>query len=233
MPRRWEVAGTSLPEPGARPAASLSSCHPTGLQNGENTFQQTPLRLRWIFRHRDDDSSPAPGRAHPDPGQRAADVRGHDQAGDPAPGGAAGAAGDVDHRARGPRGHLRRRRSPGSAGSSGMRGTSPFRVGVAADAGRLRADETWRVDIGRAFDPDDTPEQVLRTLSQSPPGGAAGHRRLDRHRRGGPDRRGHRDLRPRRHLRHRRQRGHGPRDAAAALPDRDPGPRTGARSTTG
>ena len=49
----------------------------------------------------------------------------------------------------------------------GYAGYLPFRVGVAADAGRLRADETWRVDIGRAFDPDDTPEQVLRTLSQS------------------------------------------------------------------
>ena len=51
----------------------------------------------------------------------------------------------------------------------GYAGYLPFRVGVAADAGRLRADETWRVDIGRAFDPEDTPEQVLRTLSQSHP----------------------------------------------------------------
>ncbi|HVD21964.1 MAG TPA: MurR/RpiR family transcriptional regulator [Lapillicoccus sp.] len=49
----------------------------------------------------------------------------------------------------------------------GYAGYLPFRVGVAADAGRLRADETWRVDIGRAFDPEDTPEQVLHTLAQS------------------------------------------------------------------
>lgn len=49
----------------------------------------------------------------------------------------------------------------------GYAGYLPFRVGVAADAGRLRADETWRVDIGRAFGPDDSPEDVLRTLTQS------------------------------------------------------------------
>ena len=49
----------------------------------------------------------------------------------------------------------------------GYAGYVPFRVGVAADAGRIRADETWRVDIGRAFGPDDTPGEVLRTLTGS------------------------------------------------------------------
>lgn len=49
----------------------------------------------------------------------------------------------------------------------GYAGYVPFRVGVAADAGRMRADETWRVDIGRAFGPDDTPDEVLRTLTGS------------------------------------------------------------------
>ncbi|MDQ6716529.1 MAG: MurR/RpiR family transcriptional regulator [Actinomycetota bacterium] len=49
----------------------------------------------------------------------------------------------------------------------GYAGYVPFRVGVAADAGRIRADETWRVDIGRAFGPDDTPDEVLRTLTGS------------------------------------------------------------------
>jgi DNA-binding MurR/RpiR family transcriptional regulator len=49
----------------------------------------------------------------------------------------------------------------------GYAGYVPFRVGVAADAGRLRADETWRVDIGKAFGPDDTPAEVLRTLTGS------------------------------------------------------------------
>ena len=49
----------------------------------------------------------------------------------------------------------------------GYAGYVPFRVGVAADAGRLRADETWRVDIGKAFGPEDPPGEVLRTLTQS------------------------------------------------------------------
>lgn len=49
----------------------------------------------------------------------------------------------------------------------GYAGYVPFRVGVAADAGRLRADETWRVDIGKAFGPEDSPQEVLRTLLQS------------------------------------------------------------------
>jgi DNA-binding MurR/RpiR family transcriptional regulator len=49
----------------------------------------------------------------------------------------------------------------------GYAGYVPFRVGVAADSGRLRADETWRVDIGRAFAPEDTPDDVLRTLTRS------------------------------------------------------------------
>jgi DNA-binding MurR/RpiR family transcriptional regulator len=47
----------------------------------------------------------------------------------------------------------------------GYAGYVPFRVGVAADAGRLRADETWRVDIGRAFGAEDTADEILRTLT--------------------------------------------------------------------
>ena len=49
----------------------------------------------------------------------------------------------------------------------GYAGYVPFRVGVAADAGRSSAQETWRADIGRAFDPHDTPSEVLRTLTKS------------------------------------------------------------------
>jgi DNA-binding MurR/RpiR family transcriptional regulator len=46
----------------------------------------------------------------------------------------------------------------------GYSGYVPFRVGVASDIGRGTAQDSWRADIGRAFDPSDTPEQVLRTL---------------------------------------------------------------------
>ncbi|MEO8828970.1 MAG: MurR/RpiR family transcriptional regulator [Lapillicoccus sp.] len=49
----------------------------------------------------------------------------------------------------------------------GYAGYVPFRVGVAADAGRLRAEATWRADIGRAFDPLDAPDVVLQTLTRS------------------------------------------------------------------
>lgn len=46
----------------------------------------------------------------------------------------------------------------------GYTGYIPFRVAVAADIGRGSALDSWRADVGRAFGPDDTPDQVLRTL---------------------------------------------------------------------
>ncbi len=46
----------------------------------------------------------------------------------------------------------------------GYSGYVPFRVAVAADIGRGDAQSSWRADIGRAFAPDDAPDQVLRTL---------------------------------------------------------------------
>jgi DNA-binding MurR/RpiR family transcriptional regulator len=46
----------------------------------------------------------------------------------------------------------------------GYTGYVPFRVAVAADIGRGSALDSWRADIGRAFGPDDSPEQVLRAL---------------------------------------------------------------------
>lgn len=46
----------------------------------------------------------------------------------------------------------------------GYSGYVPFRVAVAADIGRGSALDSWRTDIGRAFGPDDPPEQVLRAL---------------------------------------------------------------------
>jgi DNA-binding MurR/RpiR family transcriptional regulator len=46
----------------------------------------------------------------------------------------------------------------------GYSGYVPFRVGVASDIGRGDARESWAADIGRAFGPDDTPREVLRTL---------------------------------------------------------------------
>lgn len=46
----------------------------------------------------------------------------------------------------------------------GYTGYIPFRVAVAADIGRGSALDSWRADVGRAFGPDDTADQVLRTL---------------------------------------------------------------------
>ncbi len=46
----------------------------------------------------------------------------------------------------------------------GYTGYVPFRVAIAGDAGRSDARESWKVDIGRAFGPDDAPEDVLSTL---------------------------------------------------------------------
>ncbi|MDJ0357144.1 MAG: MurR/RpiR family transcriptional regulator [Actinomycetota bacterium] len=46
----------------------------------------------------------------------------------------------------------------------GYTGYVPFRVAIAGDAGRSDAKESWKVDIGRAFGPDDAPEDVLSTL---------------------------------------------------------------------
>lgn len=49
----------------------------------------------------------------------------------------------------------------------GYSGYVPFRVAVAADIGRGSALDSWRADVGRAFGPDDPPQQVLRTLLMS------------------------------------------------------------------
>ncbi|SEE15001.1 MurR/RpiR family transcriptional regulator [Ruania alba] len=49
----------------------------------------------------------------------------------------------------------------------GYPGYVQFRVGVATDSGRgdtSNSEETWRAEMGRALDPDDTPEDVLRAL---------------------------------------------------------------------
>lgn len=46
----------------------------------------------------------------------------------------------------------------------GYAGYVPFRVAIAADAGRSDARESWKTDIGRAFGPDDVPGDVLSTL---------------------------------------------------------------------
>lgn len=46
----------------------------------------------------------------------------------------------------------------------GYAGYVPFRVSVASDAGRSDARESWKVDIGRAFGPDDSARDVLSTL---------------------------------------------------------------------
>lgn len=46
----------------------------------------------------------------------------------------------------------------------GYSGYIPFRVAVAADIGRGSALDSWRADVGRAFGPNDSAEQVLRTL---------------------------------------------------------------------
>lgn len=46
----------------------------------------------------------------------------------------------------------------------GFAGFVPFRVAVASDIGRGDAQQSWRADVGGAFDPHDTPEEVLRAL---------------------------------------------------------------------
>lgn len=46
----------------------------------------------------------------------------------------------------------------------GYPGFAQFRVRLAADVGRDDVYESWRTDIGREFDPEHTPRQVLRTL---------------------------------------------------------------------
>ena len=46
----------------------------------------------------------------------------------------------------------------------GYAGYPTLRVRAAAEQGRSSAHETWEADIGRAFHPDDTADQVLRTL---------------------------------------------------------------------
>lgn len=46
----------------------------------------------------------------------------------------------------------------------GYAGYVSFRVGVASDIGRGDAQETWRADVGRAFEPDDEPAAVMRSL---------------------------------------------------------------------
>ena len=49
----------------------------------------------------------------------------------------------------------------------GYAGYPPLRVGAAADIGRSSAYETWRSDIGRAFDPADDALEVLTALVSS------------------------------------------------------------------
>ena len=46
----------------------------------------------------------------------------------------------------------------------GYTGYPALRVGAAADHGRSSAHETWECDIGRAFHPDDTATEMMRTL---------------------------------------------------------------------
>ncbi len=46
----------------------------------------------------------------------------------------------------------------------GFDGYTQFRVGVASEIGRGDADESWHVDIGQEFAPDDEPGKVLQTL---------------------------------------------------------------------
>jgi DNA-binding MurR/RpiR family transcriptional regulator len=46
----------------------------------------------------------------------------------------------------------------------GYAGYPTLRVRTAAEQGRTSAQETWEADIGRAFQPDDPPAQVVRTL---------------------------------------------------------------------
>jgi DNA-binding MurR/RpiR family transcriptional regulator len=46
----------------------------------------------------------------------------------------------------------------------GYQGYASFRVSIATELGRVSARETWKTDIGRAFGPDDSPDEVLSTL---------------------------------------------------------------------
>jgi DNA-binding MurR/RpiR family transcriptional regulator len=46
----------------------------------------------------------------------------------------------------------------------GYSGYVQFRVGLASDLGHDDAYESWRADIGREFDPDDPPSELLGTL---------------------------------------------------------------------
>jgi len=46
----------------------------------------------------------------------------------------------------------------------GYSGYLPFRVAIASDTGRSDARESWKTDIGRAFGPDDSAQDVLSTL---------------------------------------------------------------------
>ena len=46
----------------------------------------------------------------------------------------------------------------------GYTGYPALRVGAAAEHGRSSAHETWDADIGRAFHPDDTATDMMRTL---------------------------------------------------------------------
>ena len=46
----------------------------------------------------------------------------------------------------------------------GYSGYVPFRVSIATDLGRRSSRESWKIDIGRAFGPDDSAPDVLSTL---------------------------------------------------------------------
>lgn len=46
----------------------------------------------------------------------------------------------------------------------GYQGYAPFRVSIATEVGRVSARDSWKIDIGRAFGPDDSPAEVLSTL---------------------------------------------------------------------
>lgn len=46
----------------------------------------------------------------------------------------------------------------------GFAGYAPLRVNIATEMGRAAGRETWTIDIGRAFGPDDSPRAVLSTL---------------------------------------------------------------------
>lgn len=46
----------------------------------------------------------------------------------------------------------------------GYAGYPTLRVGAAAEQGRSSADDTWQADIGRGFHPDDSADEVMRTL---------------------------------------------------------------------